>query len=201
MTDLTSIETIIKIIIGVIGVISTLGKLKDLFANNKRKQEINTDLDILQKLKNNSELYDSKIETKIKENLQKAYSNKNSDFTDFLWGLSLFIGFGFWTIDLLGNFTDFNPWAILTLGIAFIGLSISFGTNDKEIVEANEQPFYKIGIFEKTNFKFTIIVLIFTTTILPIMVWKISGFSYWYILVFRFWVMSLLKLCKIIRKI
>lgn len=201
MENLTNIELIVKIIIGVIGSIATLGKLRDFFANSKLKEEVKIDLEILEKIRNTN-ILNAEIEEKIKKNVEKAYKNKNENFTNFLYGISLFVGFGFWTINLLGDFQqNFNGWSILTLFISFIGLSIAFGNDDNEEKEEDKMPFLKIGIFEKTNFKFTLIILIFTSILTPILIWKISEFSWWIFLSAIFFIMSITKLYKIVRKV
>lgn len=201
MQNLTNIELIVKIIIGVIGAIATLGKLRDFFANSKLKEELKIDLEILEKIKNTN-IYNSEIEEKIRKNISKAYKNRNENFTNFLYGISLFVGFGIWTINLLGDIKEnFNGWSILTLCISFIGLSIAFGNEDNEAKEEDKNPFLKIGIFEKTNFKFSLLTFIFTSILTPILIWKINEFSWWIFLSAIFFIMSIIKLAQIIRKI
>ncbi len=201
MLNLTNIELIVKIIIGVIGAIATFGKLRAFFANSKLKEELKIDLEILEKTKNTN-LYNSEIEEKIRKNVTKAYKNRNENFTNFLYGISLFVGFGIWTINLLGDIKEnYNGWSILTLFISFIGLSIAFGNEEKEEKQEYKTPFLKIGIFEKTNFKFTLLIFIFTSILTPILIWKINEFSWWIFLSAIFFIMSVTKLIQLIRKI
>lgn len=201
MQDINNIEIITKVIIGVVGAIATLGKLRELFTTAKIKQEISIDLDILEKIKNNESLYTVEIEKKIKFNLNKAYGVKNEGFINFLYGIALFVGFGFWTISLLGDLESFNAWSILTLIVAFIGLSIAFDTNEKEINENKEIPFYKIGLYEKTNFRFSLIVFAFTVTLTPVLIWKLDGFSFWQFLSGILFILSIVKLKGLIKRI
>lgn len=201
MKNLTDLETIVKIVIGVIGAIATIGKLRSYFTNSKLKEEVKLDLEIFEKIKNNN-LSTNEIEEKISKNITKAYENRNESFTNFLYGISIFVGFGFWTINLIGNIDEsFNSWSILTLIISFIGLSIAFGNNDEAQNEKNNTPFIKIGIFEKTNFKFVLIIFLLTSIMTPILIWKIGEFSWWIFLSAIFFLMSVIKLYKIIKKV
>ncbi|MFC5046092.1 hypothetical protein ACFSTE_05000 [Aquimarina hainanensis] len=108
MDSITQIEVYLKIIIGIIGVAAAFGKLREFFASTKKKQELKLDLEILKKLKSADKFETDEIEEKIKRNLNNSFDNNSTNFTNFFTGITVFIGFGFWTIDLINNSDEFN---------------------------------------------------------------------------------------------
>jgi hypothetical protein len=108
--DLNNIETYLKVFVGIIGVFATFGKLRESFASIKRKQELKLDLEILEKLKANDKFDSSKIEEKITLKLNKAFNDQTGNLTNFFVGIAVFVGFGFWTVDIFQNSDEFNGW-------------------------------------------------------------------------------------------
>jgi hypothetical protein len=132
LENLNHIETYLKIIVGIIGAVVTFRKLRASFASVKRKQELKLDLEILEKLKTNDDFEVSEIEEKINYKLKKAFESGTEDITNFFVGIAVFVGFGFWSIDIFRNYSEFNGWIILTLFCSLIGLSMIFGHDDKK---------------------------------------------------------------------
>jgi len=159
MENLENIETYIKVFVGFIAVIAAFGKLRESFASIKRKQELKLDLEILEKLKSNDNIQTSEIEQKIISKLDKAFENRTENFTNFFTGIAVFIGFGFWSIDIFQNSKDFNGWIILTLLCSLIGLALVVGNNEKK---EKEEIFYQLGFYDKSNFLTGIIITILT---------------------------------------
>lgn len=142
MEIINNIETYAKIIIGVIGGIVAFGKLRESFASAKRKQELKLDLEIYEKIKNQNDFQADEIKKKIKANLNRAFEKDSDNLTNFFVGIAVFIGFGFWSIDILKKSETFNGWIILTLMCSLIGLALIFGDDDKK---QDSKLFYQVG--------------------------------------------------------
>lgn len=198
MENLENIETYIKVFVGFIAVIAAFGKLRESFASIKRKQELKLDLEILEKLKSNDNIQTSEIEQKIILKLDKAFENRTENLTNFFTGIAVFIGFGFWSIDIFQNSKGFNGWIILTLLCSLIGLALVVGNNEKK---EKEEMFYQLGFYDKSNFLTGIIITILTGILTPILVWKLDGFSFWQFLSGLFIFIGIASLLRSIKKI
>jgi hypothetical protein len=198
LENLNHIETYLKIIVGIIGAVVTFGKLRESFASVKRKQELKLDLEILEKLKSNNEFDSSEIEEKINYKLKKAFDYGTENVSNFFIGIAIFVGFGFWSIDIFQNYEEFNGWIILTLFCSLIGLSMILGNEDKK---EDKGVFYQIGFYDKTNFKFGIVITLLAGILTPILIWKLNGFSFWQFLSGLFFVIGIGSLLKNIRRI
>ncbi len=198
MENLNHIETYLKIIVGIIGAVVTFGKLRESFASVKRKQELKLDLEILEKLKSNNEFDTSEIEEKINLKLKRAFDNGTENVSNFFIGIAIFVGFGFWSIDIFQTYTEFNGWIILTLFCSLIGLSMILGNEDKK---EDKGVFYQIGFYDKTNFQFGIVITLLTGILTPILIWKLNGFSFWQFLSGLFFVIGIGSLIKNIKRI
>lgn len=198
MEFIENIETYLKIIVGIIGAIVTFGKLRESFASIKRKQEPKLDLEILEKLKSNEQFDSSEIEEKIRIKLKTAFENRTENLTNFFIGIAVFVGFGFWTADIFKNYEEFNGWIILTLFCSLIGFTMIFGNGEKK---KDKGEFYQIGFYDKENFKFSVIIILFTGILTPILIWKLEGFSFWQFLSGLFFIIGIGSLIRNIKRI
>lgn len=198
MGDLNNIETYAKVFVGIIGVIAAFGKLRESFASIKRKQELKLDLEILEKLKSNDKFESSKIEEKINYKLKKTFEDRTENLTNFFVGIAVFVGFGFWTVDIFRSSDGFNGWIILTLLCCLTGLTLIFSSDNKKEEKA---PFYQIGFFDKENFRIGIVITLLTGILTAILIWKLDGFSFWQFLSGLFFIIGIGSLIKNIKRI
>lgn len=198
MGDLNNIETYIKVFVGIIGAIATLGKLRESFASIKRKQELKLELEILDKLKSNEKFEISKIEEKINFKLKKAFEDRTENLTNFFVGIAVFVGFGFWTVDIFKSSEGFNGWIILTLFCCLIGLTLIAKSDNKK---EKKGIFYQIAFYDKEGFRFGIIFTLLMGILTGILIWKIKGFSFWQFLTGLFFVIGISSLIKNIKRI
>lgn len=176
LENLNNLEIYVKVFVGIIGIIAAFGKLRESFASIKRKQELKLDLEILQNLKSNNNFETSEIEEKIKYKIKKAFEDRTENFTNFFVGIAVFVGFGFWTVDIFRSSDEFNGWIILTLLCCLIGLTLIFNSDNKK---EEKGIFYQIGFYDKENFRIGIIITLLTGILTAILIWKIDGFSFW----------------------
>ena len=198
MIDSNSIENYIKVIIGIIGAIAALVKIRESFAAIKRKQELKLDLEILEKLEQNNNFNVSEIKEKINYKLNKAFEEKTENLTNFLTGIAVFIGFGFWSYDIFKNSDSFNGWIILTLLCSLTGLALIFDSGNKK---EEKELFFKIGFYDKENFKFSIILTIFSGILTILLIWKLETFSFWQFLSGLFFIIGIVSIVKNIKQI
>lgn len=198
MDDLNNIETYVKVFVGIIGAIAAFGKLRESFASIKRKQELKLDLEILEKLKSNNQFESSEIEEKINYKLKKAFEDRTENLTNFFVGIAVFVGFGFWTVDIFKNSDGFNGWIILTLLCCLIGLSLIFSSDNKK---EEKGIFYQIGFYDKENFRIGIVITLLTGIPTVILIWKLDGFSFWQFLSGLFFVIGIGSMIKNIKRI
>jgi F0F1-type ATP synthase assembly protein I len=196
--DLNNIETYIKVFVAIIGAIATFGKLRENFASIKRKQELKLDLEILERLKSNEKFESSEIEEKINSKLKKAFEDRTENLTNFFVGIAVFVGFGFWTVDIFRNSERFNGWIILTLFCCLIGLTLIINSDNKK---ENKGVFYQIAFYDKEGFRFGIVFTLLMGILTGILIWKINGFSFWQFLSGLFFVIGIGSLMKNIKRI
>lgn len=198
MENLNNIETYVKVFVGIIGAIAAFGKLRESFASIKRKQELKLDLEILEKLKSNDKFESSEIEEKINYKLKKAFEDSTENLTNFFVGIAVFIGFGFWTVDIFKNSAGFNGWIILTLLCCLTGLTLIFNSDNKK---EEKGIFYQIGFYDKENFRIGIIITLLTGILTVVLIWKLDGFSFWQFLSGLFFVIGIGSILKNIKRI
>ena len=120
--EFSNFEIYLKVLLGFTGLIIAFGKLREIFASIKRKEEIKIDLEIIARLKGINKNLSVELERKIISKIERAFQEKNDNLTNFFTGLAVFIGFGFWTIDILNKSNGFNGWMIVTIFFSLIGL-------------------------------------------------------------------------------
>ena len=108
MESLENLEVYGKYIIGIIGVVVTFNKLRESFATIKHKQELKLDLEIYEKIKNNPEFDSKEFESRLNKKLQANISGSGVNLFNFFYGLILFGGFGYWTISLFLQDSNFS---------------------------------------------------------------------------------------------
>ena len=198
LDNYTNIEIYLKVLVGIIGAIAAFGKLRESFASINRKQELKLDLEILEKLKTKEQFDSREIENNINLKLKKAFENDSNNLTNFFTGIAVFVGFGFWTIDIFKNSDGFNGWIILTLLCSLIGLVLIFENDNKK---EDKQIFFQIAFYDKVNFRFGMIITLFTGILTPILIWSIDGFSFWQFLSGLFFVIGIGSLIGNIKRI
>ena len=198
MDFLSDVDIYPKIIVGLTGVIALFVKLRDEFSAYRNKQEIKLDLDIYELLKRNQEVSSTGVKEKIESKIVDAFENKESRLTNFLIGLVVFVGFGLWSVEIYQTSTGFNGWIILTLFTSFIGLSMVLGfqsSND------SKEVFFQIGLFDRSNFLFSLFTIFITGILTPILIIKAGGFSWWVFLSGLFFLIGVNALFKNVRRI
>jgi len=198
MGILSDIDVYAKVFISVIGAIATFRKLSESFASIKRKQEIKIDLEILEKIKDKEDFDSKYIENKIREKLNKAFEPDFESLTTFFTGIAVFIGFGFWSVDIYRNSANFNGWIILTLSCSLIGLSMIFSRNE---AKRKKDIFFQIGLYDKENFRFGVILTLLTGILTPILILKLDGFSFWQFLSGLFFIIGIASIFSNIKQI
>jgi len=198
LENLNNLENYLKVLIGIIGAIATIGKLRESFASLKRKQEVKLDLEILEKLKLNDNFEISEIEEKINLKLKKAFDDRTENLSNFFVGIAVFVGFGFWTVEIFRSSKEFNGWIILTLLCCLIGLTLILDKNNKK---EDKGIFYQVGFYDFENFRLSLIITLLSGILTVILIWKLDGFSFWQFLSGLFSVIGIGSLMKNIRRI
>ncbi|AUC75701.1 hypothetical protein [Olleya sp. Bg11-27] len=198
MDSINNIENVAKIIIALIGALATFNKLREAFSAVKRKQELKLDLEILEKLQLNKNLYDKSIEEKIKEKMLKSFDYNTENLTNFILGIIVFIGFGLWSVEIFQSSSDFNGWIILTLFISAIGLLLTF--DGKDNIKHKEQ-FYAIGFYDKQNFTFSVMLIFVMGILTPVLIWKSDGITFWQFLTSLMFLIGIGSFIKSIKRI
>lgn len=196
--DIDSTESILRWIIGFVGIVLSIGKIRQLFARGKIKEEIKTDLEILDKIRTNQKFYDIKYEDKILKNIRKAYDEKNDGTFNLFYGIGIFVGFGLGTVQNIsaGN----TGWAIFTLILSFIGLGLALDINENK-KENKELFFLKIGLIDKSNFFFATMSIVISLTAFGILIWTETNLNWGYFIALLFFIMGLYNFFKCFRRI
>ncbi|QCX39566.1 hypothetical protein FF125_14365 [Aureibaculum algae] len=176
-------ETVLKLAVSLVGLISFIIKILDSFSQTSRKRKLKTDLDLLDKI--NSSNIDSedkvKVNERLKEILQEYLDIKETTIKwfDIFYALTLFVGFGWWTIYIYQVNTEFSPWTILTGLFSFAGLSLLIDNKWRKKKEG--KVILNITILD--DFKYAVIILGLALLIGLFLYTKHTGYSHWYIFI------------------
>jgi hypothetical protein len=177
------LETILKYIISIAGLISLIIKLFDSLSQTSRKRKLKTDLELLEKINSGDIVSEDKerVNKRLKEILQEYLDIKETTvkWFDIFYALTLFVGFGWWTIYIYEINTEFSPWTILTGLLSFVGLSLLI--DNKWRIKKEDKVILKITILD--DFKYAIIVLGLASLIGFTLYVKFHGYTHWYILI------------------
>lgn len=196
-----NIELIQKLVLITSGFFVLVFKVKSYFSLIKQKQDLKQDIEILDLLKRQNNTNTQNIEKKIETDLNKIYDpNQKHDngFFGFVTGTTFFIGFGWWSFSIYNNNQGFNGWIILTMFFSLFGLSTIL--IDTSFTKKNE-PFLKIGFFEKGNLRAGIILFLVSGFTFMIMFIKLNSFSIWEILLGMIFLYGTMMIIKNIRRI
>jgi hypothetical protein len=176
-------ELIVKWFITVTGLISVIVKFADSISESRRKRNLKTDLELLEKIdKGDLDSDDQeKIKKQIKEILEEYLSIKDTTvkWYDMFYALALFVGFGWWTIYIYEMNKDFNPWTILTGLISFIGLALLI--DNKWRKKSEEKTLLTITVLKDIRIAAVFLGL---GTLLGFFIFiKFDGYTHWYILI------------------
>ena len=195
-------ESIQKIILIATGIVALILKIKNIYSLKNQKQDLKQDIEILDLLKKQNNPNIENIERKIDTNLRKLYDDNtltDSGISGFILGITFFIGFGWWSVNIFNNSLEFNGWIILTMFLSASGLSMI--AMDTTRFRKNE-PFYKIGFYEKSNMRIGLILSFIGGFSLWILIVKLQSFSFWEFLsglVFLYGIFLILKNIKEIK--
>lgn len=198
MDFLDNIDLYPKIIIALTGLLAAFIKIKESYSSTKRKENIKLDLEIYELINKTGDFSKTDLKNSIESRIKKSLDSDGSGLTNFFVGLVVFVGFGLWSIDIFQNYNEFNGWIILTSFCSLTGLSMLFGKNENS---KSKDVFFKIGIYDKSNFQFSFIITAFTGIITPVLYIKITSFSYWIFLTGLFFIIGLINLFKNVRRI
>ncbi|WP_289056007.1 hypothetical protein [Carboxylicivirga marina] len=177
------LETVLKLIISIAGLISVIVKLVDSISQTSRKRKLKTDLELLEKINlGNIDTEDKeRVKKQFKEILHEYLNIKETTIKlfDIFYALTLFVGFGWWTIYIYEINTDFSPWTILTGLISLVGLSLLI--DNKWRKKKEHKVILKITILD--DFKYAVIVLGIGILIGFFVYTKHAGYTHWYILI------------------
>lgn len=163
LEDLLNIDNdvygIIKIIVALIGFLSLIIKIQEFFSDVKRRQNLKLDLEILELGNKNNSVDTKYISKSVQDEIAKLYDSETytrKNIVDYLIGLFLFIGFGYWTIEIFNNGDKFNPWTLLTMFLSLAGLITLFSRNSSKKYKGE---FMRIEFHDKSNYWMSLIIL------------------------------------------
>lgn len=174
-------ETSAKLFIAITGLITVIVKFVDSFSETRRKNSLKTDLELLEKLNSeNLNVEDkAKINNQIKVILEEYFKIKETTFKlfDIFYALTLFVGFGWWTVYIYETSHGFSPWTILTGLISFLGLGILI--DGRWIKKSVGVPLITIVVYKGIHIS---IILIGLSTLTGLYIWNIyKSYTNWFI--------------------
>src|SRR5260370_21934777 len=103
-----------RFLIGGTGVFTFVIRLRGYFSESRKKLNLKTDLEILS-LSEKSNLGETEmVRNRVKEQIRASYNQElrgTNEVSNFITGIIVFVGFGFWTADLFKtSYPNFNPW-------------------------------------------------------------------------------------------
>lgn len=160
---------IIKVTVAVSGFFALLRNTTEAFSDKQRKQNLKTDLEIFEISKNLNSKKMSQIRNRVESEIDYLYNTdkySSDNLLNFILGFILLVGFSFWTINLVQNSADFNPWIILTMFMAGVGFTMLFDKRKKEM----KGEFFRIEFYDKKNIQIGFIILVIAAVCMIILI-------------------------------
>lgn len=164
-----------------------IAKIRSFFSDYRTRSRLKSDLEIFRLVSDNS-IDGGLIKDRIDKTLKSLYrTNKKpllSSFSNVLGGLVWVIGFGWWTISIYNESSQFSPWMLATGFAAAIGFTTIFQRESKKKDEKKRKE--KIPVFSITVYNWQhIISTIFVIGVLvasTIGIYWSLGLSPWHLL-------------------
>ncbi|PWE00019.1 hypothetical protein [Marinilabilia rubra] len=178
---LENFDILSKWFVATASLLTVLLKVLDSLSKERRKKSLADDLKLIRDLLDrkthesdviSEELYFQKIEEYI------LLSDSRFKWFNTLYALLLFVGFGYWTIYLIDNSNDFNPWSLLTALISIVGVGLLLDTDFKS--KQKDKKLFSIEILK--GIYTGIIMLLFSTVSALVLLLNFSGYTNWYII-------------------
>ncbi len=195
-------EDAIKLFIAIAGLLTVILKLIEALSVNQRKKDLVTDLELLHKTANlnlspeDDRIVKDQINKTLKEFLEKREIRVR--WFNLFYALCLFIGFGWWSLEIYKISVGFNPWIILTTILSFVGLGLLL-ENDwmKRKEQDKEKVLFKILITKGIT---TALVFTLATFSIGLLLYlKILRYSHWMVLIVVLFLLGLKMLHDSIR--
>ena len=176
-------DLIAKWFIALTGLISVLIKFSESTSITRRKSNLRTDLDLLDKIEKNDienqELLRIKAKRKKVLNEYLEIEETSLKWFDIFYALILFVGFGWWTIYIYEINSNFSPWTIVTGLISFIGLALLL--DNKWRKKSDEKVLIHIIVLRDIK---TAVIFIGLSILIGFFIFqKHEGYTHWYILI------------------
>lgn len=176
-------DLIAKWFIALTGLISVLIKFSESTSITRRKSNLRTDLDLLDKIEKNDienqELLRIKAKRKKVLNEYLEIEETSLKWFDIFYALILFVGFGWWTIYIYEINSNFSPWTIFTGLISFIGLALLLDNKWRKI--SDEKVLIHIIVLK--DIKIAVIFIGLGLLIGFFIFNKYEAYTHWYILI------------------
>jgi hypothetical protein len=168
-----------QLVIGSTGLFAFIMKVRGYFSDSRRKQNLKTDLEILELCKKSNVEDISLVQLRVKEQIESSFNHNlrsSGEFGTFLTGLFMFVGFGLWTADIFQrSYPQFNPWSILTIAMAVAGLSMLLFSNT---LRGKYEPFILFGIYDKKNLQIGLFFFFISAISLTFLVMTSDHFNF-----------------------
>lgn len=178
---LENFDILSKWFVATASLLTVLLKVLDSLSKERQKKSLADDLKLIRDLLDrkthesdviSEELYFQKIEEYI------LLSDSRFKWFNTLYALLLFVGFGYWTIYLIENSNDFNPWSLLTALISIVGVGLLLDTDFKS--KQKDKKLFSIEILK--GIYTGIIMLLFSTVSAIVLLLNFSEYTNWYII-------------------
>lgn len=170
---------IMKIVVASIGFISIIIKLQDFFSDVRRRQNLKLDLEILELAKRSNSSETKHVSQTVEKEMAQIYDSESfvrKNSFDYLIGLFLFIGFGYWTIDIFNSNDKFNPWTLLTMFLSLSGLITLF---NRDSTKNYKGEFLRIEFHDRSNYWLSSIIGFISSFTLIYLVIQDQKMSIW----------------------
>ncbi|MEM9276463.1 MAG: hypothetical protein AAGA80_26470 [Cyanobacteria bacterium P01_F01_bin.143] len=179
MEFIANIEPYSKLALIAFGFIAALVRLRTSFSTFRRKQELKTELEIYEMMRNSDDFNIEEAKEFIENKISEVFNPKENDkLRTFFIGLVVFIGFAWWSIDIYQNQIGFSGWIILTMFLSAIGISLMLDITESEKTQ-KERPFYVIRLYSKSDLSLGLVFLLVGGILTPILFYKLGGLNFW----------------------
>lgn len=133
-----TLELTAKIIGVITAIVAILYKIKEYFSIYRSKQNLKNDLEILKLSQENNLDASTKLNAQLNESLNNIYFTRSRKFKsrieriqNIVYGLFVFIGFGYWTFSIAMDSGSFSGWILIPAFLSLVGLLMIFDKPDE----------------------------------------------------------------------
>lgn len=160
-------------------------KIQEVVSQKIRRDSLKTAVDIYSLIKDDKLIDAEELAAYIAEEVSLVYTSRHSrrlKFSNFVFGIVIFVGFFMWSTSLFFKFASFSPWVIVTAFVSAAGLALILDPTQSKVAGESSE-FYRISFYNRSSFVIGVALTSVFSIVSVGLVYYQSTWSWWYMLI------------------